>query len=67
MLPVLLRCSASKSENNVKRLKFYCNLYVTHNESVRDLFVLFGQMEFDRLLRKQILKIQAMFVYGNIV
>ena len=37
---------------DVKRLKFYCNLNATCNDSVRGLFVLFGRIEFNGLLRK---------------
>ena len=41
---------------DVKRLKFYCNLKAPCNDSVRDLFVLFGEIEFNSLLRKHNLK-----------
>ena len=37
---------------DVKLLKFYCNLNATCNDSVRGLFVLFGQIEFNGLLKK---------------
>ena len=37
-------------------LEFYCNLNATSNDSVRGLFVLFGQLEFNGLLRKHNLK-----------
>jgi hypothetical protein len=37
---------------DIKRLKFYCNLNVTRNESIHGLFLLFGQLEFARLLGK---------------
>ena len=48
-LPLYLRI-------DIKRLKFYCNLNATCNDSVRGLFVLFGQIEFNRLLRRQYLE-----------
>ena len=37
---------------DVKRLKFYSNLKLSHNDVVHDLYLLFGNKEFDRLLEK---------------